>query len=226
MLPTPRLRIPERDHEALADLLTLSEAEGSKLLMALEAAKPTVIFEELTASVLSHFPSPEDAPRVARLVNLLVTLFAVRKQLGLSIADFVQALRRAATTTKNPAFESDEAWGRTGALLSKALTLDRTVGVASKAADVLEQYPAVFKTARILTDLRPVFTPGDDAKPVAGIVVHQLKIEFLEGENEREFFVAVADEELNEIISALQRAAAKARNLREIVRVGGLPTPQ
>jgi hypothetical protein len=101
--------------------------------------------------------------------------------------------------------------------LGKLLGLERSLGITAKALGVMQDYERVFCGTRVLSDMRPVFTSAGDAA-VAGFVVHNLSIHYLQDGNYKEFFVALDTSDLQELKMAIARAEQKGEILKATLK--------
>lgn len=78
-------------------------------------------------------------------------------------------------------------------------------------------------TSRIVSDLRPVFTPSDDTEPIAALIQHSLKFEVHIDGRIQSVLIAVDARGLDELANNIKRAARKAEFLRRIAHESDLP---
>jgi hypothetical protein len=104
--------------------------------------------------------------------------------------------------------------------LSRLLRFEQLLGITAKAYAVMSEHSHVYRNigTRVLTDIRPVF-PNDLEEPLsAAVIVHTLKIAYLEGNTRKEFFVAMDNKDIHELRELLDRADKKAAKLRSILQ--------
>lgn len=96
----------------------------------------------------------------------------------------------------------------------------RSVVLTAKAFQLTTEYRDKLQSARIITDLRPIFEQ-DDSDPAATsvIITHTLKLEIL---NNDDVYVAMTNEELLQLKQQVERALKKAQALDNIIDRGGL----
>ena len=217
-----RLTVPSSDREGLSQLLRLSEGDLDRLIAAIRETPPVLRRGEFTSQVASKANISADA---GEIVRVLTVLYSVRAETELSLSDFADVIRE--SVEQDQAFDgiklSDDQWETFKVRLSTLLSLDHSLGVVAKAIFLLTDHPHVFHGARVFTDLRPVFGADPAQPPVAGVIVHQLKITYHEGDELKEFFVALESEELRRLFLILQRAETKARSLRSLVQSDAFP---
>ncbi len=92
--------------------------------------------------------------------------------------------------------------------------------VSSKATDVLFDCPAHFISARILTDVRPLF--DDDANIEGTTIAHTLRIDYHEARDFKRFFVALDASDMDSLVKTLERAKRKNVVLSDYVTKTGV----
>jgi hypothetical protein len=82
--------------------------------------------------------------------------------------------------------------------------------------NVLTAHERIFLTARIFSDIRPVF--GDSIESAsAAVVVHNLKITVRRNEKEEDIFIALDNNDLRELKEVVDRAEKKTKALASIL---------
>lgn len=120
--------------------------------------------------------------------------------------------------------EALSAQGIPSPTLSKRITaLVEITSVATlmKSLELLVRNVNNYASSRTVADMRPVFMEeGDD--PAAFVVVHELEIRYEdtrnESENLRNFYVAMDEADLEDLIATLQRSLKKAESLKSHLR--------
>ena len=106
--------------------------------------------------------------------------------------------------------------------LAKLLGYENSLGVTSKALDVMTEHERILCGARIVTDIRPVFGRPTD-KPTAAVIVHNLKISYHQDDEHREFYVALDTEDVVRLRTLLERAEMKAQSLEALLQRAATP---
>jgi hypothetical protein len=100
--------------------------------------------------------------------------------------------------------------------LTRLLEIKASLSLTSKALDVLTDADRIFYSAKILTDIRPVF--DDEGKKIeAAVIMHNLRIHFGQDNEHRDFFVALDTNDIKELRSVLDRADRKAESLQMLL---------
>jgi hypothetical protein len=93
------------------------------------------------------------------------------------------------------------------------LTIER-LSISAKAISLIIDYEHTFCRARIITDFRPIFEDVGK-KPVAGLIVHTLRLTYHQKGELQHIYVEMDDSELKELRAHVDRAEAKAVSLRD-----------
>ncbi|MDO8042296.1 hypothetical protein [Janthinobacterium sp. SUN137] len=209
------IRIPKNRWEALVRLADMS-ADAVKILFA-ELAKvppqkfgpdlPDQIAESLKGSGIENVSVIADT-----LFSLIPLLISSGKPVNEVVEELLNAIRNQAPSGKN--LEEDKI-EQLRANLQKLLRVP-SIYMGAKATSVLTDNQSNFLSARILTDVRPVFEL-ESTDVAAAVILHNLKISFAsQGDSEREFFVSMDAVDVQSLISTLQRAQQKADKLQKI----------
>ncbi|GAA3809359.1 hypothetical protein ACFS5L_29860 [Streptomyces phyllanthi] len=93
----------------------------------------------------------------------------------------------------------------------------------ARAADLAGERENFFHTVRVLTDVRPVFGDDPSEKPRAVVVNQTLKLQYFNDRSEtRNIFIALNEEDLEDLRDAAIRALSEARNVKSLMDSSGL----
>jgi hypothetical protein len=82
-----------------------------------------------------------------------------------------------------------------------------------KAFQLLSANAHIYRGSKIMTDIRMLFEDDVENAPKCGVVLHQLKIEYLENEELKSFFVCLDKEDVISLTDSLQRALKKEESI-------------
>lgn len=212
-----QLTVPEPFRPGLQKLAYVDDAAIGPLLDALRSERPT-LESDWIRRVASQADGlePDD---VREIIGTAIALYSVRMSLGESIPDFVEDLSEA----ENIDIPEDRKQRFKG-YLTQLLNID-VLAIASKARDVLNDYPNNLHDTRILTDMRPVFRDDATGVPAAAAIIHTLKIRYHLGRDQdlQEFFVAMSPSDVQMLRDTLDRAEVKAHGLQQILEAAHVP---
>jgi len=83
-----------------------------------------------------------------------------------------------------------------------------------KAYQLFSENACIYRNSRVMTDIRLLFNDEPDSNPRSGLIVHQVKIEFVENEEPKSFFVSLDREDLINLSENLQRALKKEESIK------------
>lgn len=221
-----QLTVPEPHRVPLRKLVTLPREQKDGLAAALGEARPAANVVELAMEIRDDVDL--DFRDLIGILGLLVSLYQLRATADRPLAELVNAIVDAAFSS----IAADAELG-TGArpelisFLNEVLQQHQTLGVTSKAMDVLLQDANPFSDSRIVTSVRPIFTEdgGDDPpQPSAALIIHNLKVTTLDGlGSEKQHFIALDTHDLRALKGTIDRALAKETSLRQLMDRTGLP---
>jgi len=159
--------------------------------------------------------SPEDAELVKESLD---AMYAVRAYHDVSLEDFVADISEAFKFNKELATDKEPDFRKR---LSRFLDI-APLRVTAKATLLHGEYEHGFCTARILTDIRPIYDNGAKGPPSGAIIMHNLKISYHEGPNGdlSEIYLAMGSDDIAELQRVLDRATDKATSLRTMLEAG------
>lgn len=215
-----QLQMPDDALDALKSLAGVTAAGRMQLTQAIRGAAKAFDPDDLVNEVKKAVdPGMSDVS--ADFLRVLLSLVWVRLnekvEADALAADVVAAMK--ASETNEPA----DGWPAFEADLAAQIAIDVPLAVASKALDIRAQHQRVFRRARILTDLRPVYGVDASVRPAAAVIVHTLRLEYVEaGTGTRRFFIALDAADLKELRGLLDRAEKKEASLSAMLETSGL----
>ena len=203
----PTIEIPEPFRPTLERIALMPEADFQKVQQALTQLAPHVKPEVMVKRATSKL----DVPELGEIVKTLASLSLARTRFDVALDDFVRDLTR--TTKKEPALLES----RLKVLLSIESLLQ-----SARAFDVQHEYEKVFRSARILTDMRPIFNAAG-TEATGALIVHNLNISYTQNSELKEDVFAMDDEDVVELKRVLERAEVKSATLEAIIAKSGIP---
>ena len=212
------LRIPDDYQAGLACILKLADASVSQLAEAIRQAPPTAKLPEIISVVAPEVPDLS-GEQLSDILATLFSLYIVRGQADVSLKRFVDDLIEAMRATgRDDLMVPPEQSSAIKERLARLLDIE-PLNTFSKAVGLRGDHQRTFCDARILTDLRPVFGQDPSAPPVGAVIVHNLKLEYHESGDHKEFFLALDSDDIETLIEALERARIKSKSLQSLLSV-------
>ena len=99
--------------------------------------------------------------------------------------------------------------------LDRLLACEHSLGVTGKAQNILWGHGRVYRDAHILSQIRPIFLNDLESPADNAVFVHELRLEYSEGEENGAICIAMDQRKLQELTKVLKRAMIKEDNLRK-----------
>ncbi|MBK5214510.1 MAG: hypothetical protein JJE55_12715 [Flavobacteriaceae bacterium] len=90
-------------------------------------------------------------------------------------------------------------------VLQKAENLKKTF----KAYRLLFENTRSFRKSRVMTDMRMIFDDDFQKKNQTGLIIHQLKLEYIEDNTSKEFFISLDNDDVLKLSEELKRSLEK-----------------
>jgi hypothetical protein len=211
------IAVPENLRPAIQLVLELDQKSANRVLEALKTVTPSLDVDGLASQLKDLLRGVIDEDKTEWLTSGLLAITSGPLAIEVNKSEFAEAL--AASPDLNVP-ESRRASARDRFL--SFMDID-SVLVTARALDVLSEQPARFVSARILSDLRPVFGSNIDARPSAAVIVHNLRITYNTARRQEQFFVALDAEDLDSLDGAITRARRKAKSMSSMLRSLDVP---
>ena len=215
-------QIPDRYRPGIDILVSLTDEQFSESRRALDQAPPALRTTGLISSIGPLVPSIDEND-LEEIIEALVSLYMVRESFRLTDEDLVTSITDIISTRDYEPQHAPEAVQRFRTRCIELLGYNGNLGVAAKAIEVLIDHEHAFCRARILTDMRPVFHDRVEDGPAAFVIVHNLKIQYHEGVQHKEFFVALDTSDIRSLRTLLDRADKKASSLKATLTDKNVP---
>jgi hypothetical protein len=218
----PRLVIPPSFVSSVKKLALFSVADFEDLTRALETAAQSGL--KGTASRMGA--SVPGIPQ-ADLEPLMEAIFAfsyLRSGRDLSLEELTAEIVEAVQRFEPEKLELKEAERASLAeRLSRLLKID-TLVIATKARDLQTDHDHIYSSARVLTDVRPVFAVEPEKGPIGFVLFHNLKLTYTsrDSRGERSLFIALDESDISNLRKVLERAETKAVAIRAKFAEGGM----
>jgi len=213
------LTIPERHRNGVVKLLELSEDSFSQMVSALEGVGPKLFPDNLSSQMISKIKgvSPED---VSEIITTIMSLSSHRMHDDSTAEELAEQVVQAAIEANIP-IKSDKERITFKDRLLKFFELN-TLFVSAKALGILLSNENLFCSARILTDIRPVFGTDPTVAPTAIVMVHMLDLGYHKDGELKHLYIAMNSIDIDTLREALNRAEMKAESLKPLMKKAGV----
>ncbi len=220
------LRVPEAHHNHFRKFLSLPSKTRQALLSALRQAQPALSIGKLADHIFTKIKRTGiTRDDTFNLISMLTGMYSAQTSLGMSPKPFVDEVfeffegkfKEKFQAGKGKGLKQKDVQGLKQTLIG-LLSSKKALGISAKANEILQEHEHVFRSARILTDIRPVF--GEDPKkdPNEAVLVHMLKIMYTHGDFHKEFFVALDSNDVDVLSHITTRAREKDQSIRSLLR--------
>jgi len=211
--------------EALPDLdkiASLAPDAFESLLTAIKQTGPTLRGWEFSNNIAKKVPLI-DRGDVGSLMSATVSLYVIRgrSDVSLSAQEIADGIMSSSLIAESQVFTPEKKQILSDRII-KLLDCDKSIGVTSKAFDVMTEHENVFCDARILSDIRPVFANQPETADAA-VIIHNLEIGFHCNGERQEIYVALDTRDIKHLKMIIERAEKKDKALQSIIRQSNIP---
>jgi hypothetical protein len=211
------LSIPEPIQIGLTKIAILSDESFQELISALEHIPLKIrqhrIFDDWPLNLQTL--SEQDAKNIRdALIPLYIGLVSGKAQLSTYVDDITDSLRQGRSGDEWA--QSDEVTQGLKERLTQLLSID-SLQLVAKAHDVLLEHAQTFASARIISDIRPVFRDTVEETPRAAVIVHMLNLAYRDPAGRQEFVVALDTKDIQDLMDVLERAKKKTESLSRMM---------
>ena len=217
------LHIPTRRVPGFRRLKNYRDEEMKGILDALSKARPASTITNLATQIAQATGRP--AEELKEVLSALGGLYLLLESREVGIPSLVKDVCEALAASSQSDFTFDEASGESFQKgLTEALSYKGVLGITAKALDIFLEEERVFCTARLITDIRPIFPIHTEENPNEVIFVHTLKIRYHHSDEQQpmEFFVAMDGDDIDKLMAVLERGKRKQKALKTVLQNGKL----
>ncbi len=216
------IRIPEEHQQSFVAISMLSDSVVTELFSILETVPLALEQKSAVEKALNN--STYDFPEnVFDIVNVLFSIYSAlaytNKTIEVFVTDIVESIDN--IQIEGYTYTSKEK-GNLRKNLTTLLSIS-SISTVSKATGVLFDCENILRNARILTDIRPIFGYGEDDSILASVIVQTLKLEFVKDDEEKEFFINLDEQDIDNLIGILQRAKRKSDQSKNLLKKARVP---
>jgi hypothetical protein len=215
------LKIPKDDTASIATIKALPVASVAKFISVLASAPLISNPKEMGAYISEQMPSTLTAQLVS-VLETIYTLYYIRELSGVDHPQFLEDLMDGIRDSRDPRLTPKDL-PKLQSVLERILSID-TLKMIAKAARLQHDGERLYCSSKILSDMRPVFGEDPSIRPVGSVLAHTLKLTYHEGGDHKEFHVVLDSDDLEVLGEVVQRAQAKDKTLRELLKSMKLPT--
>jgi hypothetical protein len=214
------INIPD---EALPDLKKIAQTTEevfNSLISAITETTPTlrpIQFEKEIAAKVKSISSEE----LRSILGTTFFLYRLKEKADVSPKEFSEAVSNSTAVSQSDDLSLEQKDGLKKRL-ELLLGLDKPLGVTAKALDVMTHHENIFYSARIFSDIRPVFSEKP-ATVSAAVIIHNLQIGFGHSGSRQEIYFALDTNDIQELKEVIERAEQKTIALKSIIAKADVP---
>jgi hypothetical protein len=217
-----RIRIPERYQSGIAKLIFLPQNAFEELLFVLNETPQSLNLDTIKSNAISHISNIPEGD-IGEILSALDSLYYIKNDSSATLEEFSDQVLQAMEETgiRELRLEADlreQFKNRLIRMLSGTL-----FDIVVKSRDVLYQHERLFGSARVISDIRLVFGESEEGNPKAAVIVHSLKLHYIQNNEHKEFFVALDDKDIGLLIDELIRAQEQAETLKSTLATANVP---
>lgn len=220
-----RFRLPKEYEKSLLLMLQFREASWDAVISTLETIRPTLIAgDEFAKKLAENDDVSVSRSEAVAMMQAVFSLYMLYLNYGAPAEQFVEELAGDIVETLDE-HEVDVSLFKVK--FPHILRCEETLGVAVKGVSLLYDEEKVLSSAKIVSDIRPIFLSDPTQDPPSVLIVHSLRLQFLENNRESEIYMALDASDLKELKNVIDRAMAKEKTLTSLLakasvaRLGG-----
>ena len=215
--------IPKDERPSLALIAGLEDEQAAELSGTLRAASDELGGDEFVQQVVNGTPSI-DADDVKKILEAVRQIASAKEVLEIQQDVFLSDIAKGMGDIEEHELRLDETGQHRLRERLAALTESPAVEIHAKAQSLRQDRENTYCTARIVTDLRPIFGSDVRQSPKAVLVAHMLRITYHHGSRGklRDMFLTLRTEDLDKLGELIERARSKAESLHAFTAAADL----
>ncbi len=206
-----KIDIPPAFIEGFEYFIALKDEERDHIVLAMQEAPVGAMPDTLSIAFAKQLGFEQE--KLAAIIRMIFSFTGLEEETGMTTAaitdDIIKVLE-----VKAQKREALRPTGRLREHLLQLLNLDRSVNLTMKAATLLQSRDRILVDSRIITDIRPIFNDEENMDIKGALVTHTLKIEYQEGGDRKDIYLALDGEDLKKLSEYIQRAEKKEKAIR------------
>lgn len=202
------LKIPESQRENFKFFLNLPDVVRSEFIEAIQNA-PMGLSNSTLFDYIRDNVKKLSNEKIGKLLSIYENLSDAKDDLGYNDDEFIHDLSNALKDTGDPELvPTDESLSIFKSLFNSEININTSRKIHNELLENEKNYI----TAKILTDIRPVF---DKEQLIGSTIISKLKVTYSENDEEKNVFFSLDEQDLSDLIEILKKAQEQNLYLKE-----------
>lgn len=210
------MTVPRKALASIRVLAELSDDQMAALVATLATPMEGIASPGTLANNVAELGEPYTRQATLDLTSTLFNLSALHFTQGWDLAEIV------AVVADSPDLEVDAADRPKVRDRLSVLLAEPVVAALAKASSIAYEHQNSFDSARVVSDIRPIFGDDPTVEPSGAMITHTLHIDYVGSEGHSSLYVTLSGTELEELASSVRRAQEKDETLRRLVVKAGM----
>ncbi len=210
--------IPDEYVSSLTLLSSIDEKTFNEINSLIDNS-PIVFYPGKIAKPIGKYSLKE----VKSIIMAMTTLFISRERKEISNEEIADGICKNLKEKKNVELDKQQEQILKDRLIN--FLKNEKLYISSKPIDILREFENIYLESRITTDIRPIFGTDITKRPQATVIIHNLHIHFRhgdEGDNHKDIFFTLDNDDLDELKSIIERAEKKNQTLIKMLESNGI----
>lgn len=222
MLPQIFVQVPRAAWGDIGILLEMPVEELERLVTFLQTAKPYPDIEDLAEAANVHLSIGTEVADA--VITIAVSFSSVLRQASLTPEETIDAIEASLEQSRYPGWDEGRSaeWVLRRDQLGRLLGESNAITTMSKARQLLNDSPNIFRGVRCVTDIRHIFDESA-TRVTGGLVLQTLVVTYTSGEDTKEIHLALTQADIAELKSKLERSQSKTDVSLKVLEANNIP---
>jgi hypothetical protein len=209
-------KIPSKYIEPIKLLINISDDSINQLCDSFSEIDTWTKSDDL-ASLLHPKIKSEDINEssLSDIIDLLLSLLRTADENDISLDQLINSVSE--SVIELDVFSELEKKESLQPKLFKLIESSGSLKFIAKSYGLTTEYEHVFLRSRVLTDIRPVFDDDLSNGLVSAAIVHTLKIDYVEGGDQKSFYIALDNDDVQQLQIQINRATEKNNEIQKVL---------
>ena len=205
-----KFRIPPAHKKPFLAFLGFTTEKREKLISSLEKTELGSLPKQITTDIYKELDI--DKEELQYIIEALFSIIRLKETVGIPINELIEGIIDA---LKELAETKEDLPEDVKVQLSRLLMSDKPFALTIKSATLSGEREKLLIDSKILTDIRPVFRENENFEIGGLLVLHNMKLEYVENSESKEIFLGLDEKDLKKLGENIDRAYQKAKALRK-----------